>query len=120
LTRINVGGVLRLKIHACVRSEAWTMRRSKKGDTKVLPMTSSEVRHVVGPVTDDTISAILKSDATQEEQELAASYLRGEGSLVDDLGHPLTGKVSRLYDILLPMRSISTTSNSLRVLANSC
>jgi hypothetical protein len=26
--------------------------------------------------------------------------VRGEGSEVDRLGHPLTGKVARLYDIL--------------------
>jgi hypothetical protein len=77
------------------------MPRSKKGHSKVLPVTSSvEVRHVVGPVTDDTISAILKSEPSIEELEVAASYLRGEGSEVDRLGHPLTGKVARLYDIL--------------------
>jgi hypothetical protein len=77
------------------------MPRSKKGDSKVLPVTSwIEVRHVVGPVADDTISAILKSEPSMEDLEVAASYLRGEGNEVDRLGHALTGKVARLYDIL--------------------
>jgi len=77
------------------------MSRSKSGAAKVPPVTASaEVRQVVGPVTDTTISAILKTEASLEELEIAASYLRGEGSEVDRLGHPLTGKVAQLYDIL--------------------
>ena len=76
------------------------MPRSKKYNAKILPVSSNEVRHVVGPVNDDTVSAILKSEPTREELELVASYVRGEGSEVDRLGHPLTGKVARLYDIL--------------------
>ena len=75
------------------------MPRIKKGDSKVLT-SSIEVRHVVGPVIDDTISAILKFEPSMEDLEVAASYLRGEGSEVDRLGHPLTGKVAQLYEIL--------------------
>ena len=77
------------------------MPRSKKGDSKALPVTNSiEVRRVVGPVTDDTICAILKFEPSMEDLEVAASYLRGEGSEVDRLGHPLTGTVAQLYEIL--------------------
>jgi hypothetical protein len=77
------------------------MPRSKKGDSKVLPVTSSiEVRHVVGPVTADTICAILKLEPTTEDLEVAASCLLGEGSQVDRLGRPLTGKVAQPYAIL--------------------
>ncbi|KAB2916065.1 MAG: hypothetical protein F9K29_12205 [Hyphomicrobiaceae bacterium] len=66
-----------------------------------MPVTSSdEVRHLVGPVTDDTISAILKTGASVEDLEVAASYLQGEGSTVDRLGHPMSGKVAQIYDIL--------------------
>ena len=72
-----------------------------KGDSKALPVTSStEVRHLVGPVADGTISAILESGASIEELEVVASYLQGEGNRVDRLGHPMTGKVAQLYDIL--------------------
>lgn len=73
----------------------------KKGDSKVMPVTSSvEVRHLVGPVADDTISAILKAGASVEELEVAATYARGEGDHVDRLGHPMAGKVAQLCDIL--------------------
>jgi hypothetical protein len=67
---------------------------------RTLPVTASDVRHVVGPVTDDTISAILKAEPSMEELEVAASYLRGEGSEVDRTGHPMSGKVAQVYDIL--------------------
>jgi hypothetical protein len=44
------------------------MPGSKKGNSKILPATSStEVRHVIGPVADNTISAILESGASIEE-----------------------------------------------------
>lgn len=77
------------------------MPERKKGDSKVLPVTSSdEVRHLVGPVADDTVLAILKCEATVEDLEVAASYLQGEGSAFDRAGHPMIGKVARLYDIL--------------------
>ena len=72
-----------------------------KGDSKVLPVTSStEVRHLFGPVADDTILAILESGASIEELEVVATYLQGEGNHVDRLGHLMTGKVAQLYDIL--------------------
>jgi hypothetical protein len=73
----------------------------KKGDSKVLPVTSSaEIRHFVGPVTDDTVLAILKCNASLEDLEVAASYVQGEGSALDRVGHPMIGKVAQLYDIL--------------------
>jgi hypothetical protein len=67
---------------------------------KTLTVAASDVRHVFGPVTDDTISAILKTEPSMEELEVAASYLRGEGSEVDRSGHPMSGKVAQVYDIL--------------------
>jgi hypothetical protein len=77
------------------------MAKHKKGDTKLLPATSSaEVRHLVGPVTDDTVLAILKSGASAQELEVAVAYLRGEGSALNRVGHPMIGKVAELYDIL--------------------
>ena len=74
----------------------------KKGDSKSPPLTSStQVRHLVGPVSDDTILAVLKTGASVEELEVVASYLEGEGNYVDRVGHPMTGKVGQLYDILI-------------------
>ena len=73
----------------------------KKSDLKVLPVTSSsEVRHLVGPVADATVLAILKCSASVEDLEVAASYVQGEGSALDRVGHPMIGKVAELYDIL--------------------
>ena len=73
----------------------------KKGDSKLLPVTSStEVRHLVGPVTDATVLAILKCSASVEDLEVAANYVQGEGSALDRVGHPMIGKVAQLYDIL--------------------
>jgi hypothetical protein len=76
------------------------MSAYEKAGRSAKALSSMDVRHVVGPVTDDTISAILRSESSMEELELAASYLRGEGSKVDRLGHSMTGKVAQLYDIL--------------------
>jgi hypothetical protein len=77
------------------------MAELMKGDSKPLPVTSSvEVRHFVGPVADDTVLAILKCDASVEDLEVAASYVQGEGSTLDRVGHPMIGKIAQLYDIL--------------------
>jgi hypothetical protein len=77
------------------------MPERKKSGSKVLPVTSSdEVRHLVGPVADETVLAILKCQASIEDLEVAASYIQGEGSTVDRAGHPMSGKVAQLYDIL--------------------
>jgi hypothetical protein len=80
--------------------QAERVAQQKERGVKSLPLTSVEVRHAVGAVSDATIAAILECAPSQEELEVAATYLRGAGSEVDRLGHPLTGKVARLYDIL--------------------
>jgi hypothetical protein len=64
------------------------------------PATAADVRHVAGDVTDATLAAVLTAEPSMEELEVAASYLRGEGSEVDRTGHPMTGTVARIYDIL--------------------
>jgi hypothetical protein len=64
------------------------------------PVTAGDVRHVAGAVADATVSAVLKSEPSMEDLEIAASYLRGQGSEVDRLGHPMTGKVAEIYDAL--------------------
>jgi hypothetical protein len=61
---------------------------------------AAEVRHAAGDVSDATVAAVLECAPSQEELEVAASYLRGEGTEADRQGHPLAGKVAQLYDIL--------------------
>jgi hypothetical protein len=72
----------------------------KNGHLGTLSVTAGDVRHLAGPVTDATVAAVLKTEPSMEDLEVAASYLRGEGSAVDRLGHPMAGKVAQLYDIL--------------------
>jgi hypothetical protein len=55
---------------------------------------------VAGSVTDDTLLAVIKCEPTMEELEVAASYLRGDGSNVSRDGHAMTGKVAQICDIL--------------------
>jgi hypothetical protein len=77
------------------------MPESKQGGLKNPPLASStQVRQLVGPVADDTVLAILETGASVEELEVVSGYLQGEGNDLDRLGHPLTGKVAQLYDIL--------------------
>jgi len=66
------------------------MPKRKRGDSKLLPVTSaSEVRNLAGPVTDHTIAAILNTEPSFEDLEVAAAYVRGEGDYVDRLGHAM-------------------------------
>jgi hypothetical protein len=55
---------------------------------------------VVGSETDKTVSAILKVEASLQVLQIAVRYLRGAGSELDRLGHPLPGKVVELSGIL--------------------
>jgi hypothetical protein len=70
------------------------------GNPKARPVTAGDVRHVAGAVADATVSAVLRLEPSIEDLEVAASYLRGQGSNVDRLGHPAAGKVAQVYDIL--------------------
>ncbi len=72
----------------------------ENGRPASLPVSAGDVRHLAGPVTDDTVAAVLKAGPSMEDLAIAASYLRGEGSAVDRLGHTMAGKVAQLYDIL--------------------
>ncbi len=77
------------------------MSTEHKGATKEHPLGSSdEIRHLVGPIADHTVIAILEAGATIADLEAALIYARGEGNYIDRLGHPMTGKVAQLADIL--------------------
>lgn len=73
---------------------------SNEAELKRPVLTAGDVIHLAGPVTDDTLLAVLKCEPTMEELDVAASYLRGEGSKASRSGHPMTGKVAQIYDIL--------------------
>jgi hypothetical protein len=70
----------------------------KNGHMRTMLATAGDVQHLAGPVTDATVAAVIKTEPTMEDLEVAASYLRGDGSA--RLGHSMAGKVAELYDIL--------------------
>lgn len=77
------------------------MTKTRKGNSKYVPVTSAEeIRHVAGPLNDEAVAAILRVGPSLEELEVAARYALGEGDLVDRAGHPLAGRVAQLYEIL--------------------
>ncbi len=77
------------------------MSAKHKGAAKEHPLRSSdEIRHLVGPIADHTVVAILETGATIADLEAALIYARGEGNYIDRLGHPMTGKVAQVADIL--------------------
>jgi len=77
------------------------MSTSRKGDSKEQPLISGdEVRQLAGPVADHTVIAILETGASISDLEVALVYARGEGDHVDRLGHPQSGKVAQVSDIL--------------------
>jgi hypothetical protein len=72
-----------------------------KSNSKSVPaISAAEVRHLAGPLNDDAVAAILRVGPSLEELEVAARYVRGEGDLVARAGHPLSGRVGQLYEIL--------------------
>jgi hypothetical protein len=77
------------------------MTERRKIEAKDTPLVApDEVRRLVGDVDDATVSEILRLGPTFAELEQALTYAEGEGSLADRAGHPLSGRVAELYDIL--------------------
>jgi hypothetical protein len=76
------------------------MAASTKGDSAEQPVSSDDIRQLAGPVADHTVIAILETGASIADLEIAVVYARGEGNYVDRLGHPLSGKVAQISDIL--------------------
>jgi hypothetical protein len=46
------------------------------------------------------VLTIQKCQASVDDLEVAAAYAQGEGSTLERAGHPMTGRVAQLYDIL--------------------
>jgi hypothetical protein len=46
------------------------------------------------------MAAILACAASAEDLEVVLSHLQGEGSTVDRLGHPASGKIVQLCEVL--------------------
>jgi hypothetical protein len=59
-----------------------------------------ELIRVVGDVDESTLLAILALRPTIAEVEEAAAWTTGSGDVVDRAGHPLTGVIAQIFDIL--------------------
>ena len=62
-------------------------------------VSSQDIRRLAGPVADHTVIAILETDASITDLEVAVMHARGEGEY-DVTGHALSGKVALVSDIL--------------------
>lgn len=68
---------------------------------KVRQLTPQDVRDVVGELDDVKVAEILASGATPEELEEASAWAAGESDVMGDLERPLSGRVARVYEILV-------------------
>jgi hypothetical protein len=59
-----------------------------------------DIHSILGDIEDAKAAAILATGASRAELEEAYLYAQGEGDKVDRAGHPLTGVVADLYEIL--------------------
>lgn len=59
-----------------------------------------DVRSIIHDVEDATAAAIIATGASREELQEAYLYAEGYGDVVDRTGHPLTGHVAQIFEIL--------------------
>ncbi len=63
--------------------------------------TSTDIRQLFGPVTDQVVVDILEVGASFTDLEEVALRLAQEDDVLGDLRRPLTGASARVYDILI-------------------
>ena len=71
-----------------------------KSQGHALSLTASEIRRIVGDITDAKVMAILATDPSLEDLEEAVAWVEGETDVLGDLNLPMTGKVGEIYEIL--------------------
>jgi hypothetical protein len=69
-------------------------------DAKAGAISSDELKALVGDIDDDRVIAILKLSPSVAELEQAAIWAAGNGDVLSRSGHPLTGKVAAIVEIL--------------------
>jgi hypothetical protein len=67
-----------------------------------MALTPVQIRAVIGELSDDRVTAIMRSGATLEELEEAAALVAGETDVVSQEGHRSSPVVAELYEILAP------------------
>ena len=63
-------------------------------------LTRDQVIDVAGPLDDIKVAEIIATGATLEELEEAVAWANGDNAPDEELGHPLAGRVARIYEIL--------------------
>jgi hypothetical protein len=58
------------------------------------------LRRIVSDLDDARIIEILAIGPTEAEVEEASQWASGQGDVMDRSGHPLTGNVARIYEII--------------------
>lgn len=64
-------------------------------------LTHEDVRRLCGDIGDAGIAAILATDGTVEDLEVALAWIAGEDEVMDEAGRPLGGAAGLIYDILV-------------------
>jgi hypothetical protein len=62
--------------------------------------TASDVKAILGPMSDTRMTAILAVGATIQEIEAAAAWAAGESDVMGQLRRPVSGPVAKVYDII--------------------
>jgi hypothetical protein len=68
--------------------------------TRSASVDRDDVIHVLGEIDEDMLIDILALNPTFDDLEQAAIWAAGEGDVLARQGHPLTGVVSDIVDIL--------------------
>lgn len=64
------------------------------------PLSGREIRHMVGHLDDDKVTAILAVAPSREELEAALGWASGETELMSETGQHASGKVAQVLEIL--------------------
>jgi hypothetical protein len=72
----------------------------RTSDAQPSVISHDELLRIVGDIDESRILAILALRPTVAEVEEAALWATGSGDVVDRAGHPLTGVVAEVFEIL--------------------
>lgn len=63
-------------------------------------ITREDIIHFLGQIDDHKIVEILAVKGTYPELEEAAEWLAREGGAMGEAGHPLSGNIAAIYDVI--------------------
>lgn len=73
---------------------------AEPGNADTNPVSMDELRAIAGNLDDETVIDILNFQPTSAELEQAVIWASGDGDLLAKRGHPMTGKVAEIVEIL--------------------